>query len=154
MKLVSKLLASTLIAGSIVTAGYAQNGKPDEKVARQITELTKRWEEAEEAKDVPFLQKLIADECVIGNSQGQILNKAQFLAKMADPARPLKIKNVHDVALKQYGPVVILTESVTVDGMDHGHPFGGDFRFVRIFAMQDGRWQVVLNQGTPIQATK
>jgi ketosteroid isomerase-like protein len=151
VKPVSKLLALTLMAGSMVTAAYAQNGKPDDKVVQQITELTKRWEQAEEAKNVPFLQKLIADECVIGNSQGQILNKHQFLAKMADPARILKIKNVHDVALKQYGPVVILTESVLIDGRDHGEPFGGDFRFVRIFSMQDGRWQVVLNQGTPIQ---
>ena len=58
MKLVSKLFASTLIAGSMVTAGYAQNGKPDEKVARQITELTKHWEEAEEAKDVPFFAEV------------------------------------------------------------------------------------------------
>ena len=48
------------------------------------------------------------------------------------------------------GDVAILTEHVTVDGEDKGRHFGGEFRFVRVFAKQNGNWKVVMAQGAPI----
>jgi ketosteroid isomerase-like protein len=43
-----------------------------------------------------------------------------------------------------------LTEHVTVDGQDKGRPFGGEYRFLRVFAKQEGKWKVVLAQGSPM----
>ncbi len=39
---------------------------------------------------------------------------------------------------------------VTVDGHDKGVPFGGEYRFLRVFAKQSGEWKVVLAQGAPM----
>jgi ketosteroid isomerase-like protein len=123
----------------------------DDKTIREIKHLRDQWVEAEETKDIPFLDQLLADDVVIGNSQGQILTKPEFLDRMRSPGRTLKILNTRDVVVRLYGTVAILTEQITVDGLDNGHPFGGEFRFIRIFARQHGKWRVVLGQGTPIK---
>jgi ketosteroid isomerase-like protein len=152
MKIRQCIVAITLAVLTVALPAIGQNGQPQEKVAKEILALREHWLEAEETKDIPYMQQLIADECVIGNSQGQVLNKSQFLDRMRDPERILKVSNTRDLSVKQYGTVAIQTERVTIDGTDHGQPFGGEFRFVRIFAMQEGHWKVVLNQGTPIKA--
>jgi ketosteroid isomerase-like protein len=125
--------------------------RSDEKTSAEIKRLRDQWIEAEETKDIPFLEQLLADDVVIGNSQGQLLNKTQFLNRMRSPERTLKILNTRNVEVRLYGAVAILTEQVTIDGLDNGHPFGGEFRFIRIFAREHGRWRVVLGQGTPIK---
>jgi len=135
----------------LVTADAAVQTSLHEKTLLQIRELRDRWIEAEGKKDIPFLDKLLADDAVIGNSQGQILDKTQFLARMKAPDRILKVTNTRDVAVRLYGDVAILTEAITVNGTDKGKPFGGEFRFVRIFVLQKGNWQVVLGQGTPLK---
>jgi ketosteroid isomerase-like protein len=101
-----------------------------------------------------FLDKIFADDFVAFNPQGQMLNKAQQLANLSRPDRTLKVENARDTQVRFYGngDVAILTEHVTVDGMDKGKPFGGEYRFVRVFAKQHGEWKVVLVQGAPMPA--
>jgi ketosteroid isomerase-like protein len=64
--------------------------------------------------------------------------------------RVFKVLNPRETQVHFYGDVAILTEHVTVDGEDKGRRFGGEFRFVRIFAKQNGNWKVVMAQGAPI----
>jgi len=93
----------------------------------------------------------MADDCVVGNSQGQVLDKAHFMARMKDPQRILKVSNSHDVTARLFGNVAVMTEQVTVKGTDHGAPFGGEFRFVRVLVKEQGHWKVELVQGTPAE---
>jgi ketosteroid isomerase-like protein len=66
------------------------------------------------------------------------------------PDRTLKVLNPRETKVRFYGNVAILTEHVTVDGMDEGRPFGGEYRFLRVFAKQHGEWKVFLAQGAPM----
>jgi len=96
-----------------------------------------------------YLDNVLADEFFAMNPQGQLLDKAHQLANLERPDRTLKVLNPRDTQVHFYGDVAILTEHVTVDGMDKGRPFGGEYRFVRIFAKKNGQWQVVMAQGAP-----
>jgi ketosteroid isomerase-like protein len=135
----------------LVTTDAAVQTSFSQKTPLQIRQLRDKWIEAEEEKDIPFLDKLLADDAVIGNSQGQILDKSQFLARMRAPDRILKVTNTRDLTVRIYGDAAILTEAITVDGTDKGKPFGGEFRFIRVFVLQKGGWHVVLGQGTPLK---
>ena len=124
----------------------------DAKTIQDIRALRDRWIKAEESKDIPFLRDLLAPDAVVGNSQGQVLDKEHFLKVHADPDRTLKELNADDIQIHVYnGDTAILTEHIVIDGNDHGKPFGGNYRFVRIFVRQDGQWRVALGQGTPIK---
>jgi ketosteroid isomerase-like protein len=80
------------------------------------------------------------------------LNKTQQLENLKRPDRTLKVLNARETHVQFYAgrDVAILTEHVTVDGQDKGRPFGGEYRFLRVFAKQEGKWKVVLAQGSPM----
>jgi ketosteroid isomerase-like protein len=123
-----------------------------DKVAQEIKDLRNKWIAAEEAKNISYLDQLMTDDFVAGNAQGQVLKKPEYLESQRRPDRTLKVSPGRDTLVRLYGNVAILTENVTVDGQDKGRPFGGEFRFVRIFAKQEGKWRAVLGQGTPLVA--
>jgi ketosteroid isomerase-like protein len=127
----------------------------DDKVIQQVKDFRNRYIEAEETKDIASLQQVLTDEFVAMNPQGQVLDKPHFLERIKDPGRKFSLSEPRDTQVHLYGnrTVAILTEHVTVTGNDNGRQFGGEFRFVRIFAKQRGKWQVALAQGTPMTAS-
>lgn len=145
------LLVAALFAPVIA---LAQAQPADPHVREEIRDLRDRWIAAEERKDIPYLNQLLADDCVIGNSQGQVLDKTHFLERIGSPDRTLGIRNTRDVEIRLFGDTAVLTEEITVNGVDHGHAFGGDFRFVRVFHRHSGQWKVILGQGTPIRTSQ
>ena len=126
----------------------------NDKAVQEIVDLRNRFMDAEEKRDMAFLDKIFAEDFMAFNPQGQMLNKAQQMENLNRPDRTLKVENARDTRVRFYGhgDVAILTEHVTVDGTDKGKPFGGEYRFVRVFAKQNGEWKVVLVQGAPMPA--
>jgi ketosteroid isomerase-like protein len=145
---ISSVILTLLLALGVASIAKAQTASP--QVTQEITNLRNEWMAAEMRKDIPFLDHLMADDFVVGNSQGQVMNKAEYLESQRRPDRILKISPGRDVQVRQYGVVAVLTEFLTLNASDKGVPFGGEFRFVRIFAKEDGRWRPVLAQGTPV----
>jgi ketosteroid isomerase-like protein len=148
-KRIALLAAFTLLAA---TPSFGSSKDSEAKTIQEIRNLRDRWIKAEETKDIPFLRDLLTNDAMVGNSQGQVLDKEHFLKVHADPERTLKELNADNIQIHIYnGDTAVLTEHIVIDGNDHGKPFGGNFRFVRIFVRQDNRWRVALGQGTPIK---
>lgn len=122
-----------------------------ESVVRELTALKEQLHKAERERNPDFLQQLYADELVAGTSQGDVLNKAQLLARVKSPDHSYDELHSDNVQIRVYGDVAVMTDHTTVKGTDKGRPFGGDFRFVRIFVKKHGKWQIVLIQGTPVR---
>jgi len=124
----------------------------NDKVAQEVIAFRNRYIEAEENRDMAFLEKILADDFFALNPQGKLLDKAGQLENLKRPDRTLKVLNPRETHVQFYanGQVAILTEHVTVDGTDKGKPFGGEYRFLRVFAKQNGNWKVVLAQGSPM----
>jgi ketosteroid isomerase-like protein len=120
--------------------------------AQEVIEFRNRYIEAEENRDMAFLDKILADDFFALNPQGKLLDKAGQLENLKRPDRTLKVLNAREMHVQFYahGEVAVLTEHVTVDGTDKGKAFGGEYRFLRVFAKQNGSWKVVLAQGSPM----
>src|SRR5512135_3553184 len=132
---------------------HAQTAAPkNDKAAQEVIEFRNRYIEAEENRDIAYLDKILADDFFALNPQGKLLNKAGQLENLKRPDRTLKVLNARETHVQFYanGAVAVLTEHVTVDGTDKGRPFGGEYRFLRVFAKQNGEWKVVLAQGSPM----
>ncbi len=140
---------AAFLAMPMLTQGQTSMAK-NNKAVQEIIEFRNRYIEAEENKDIAYLDKIFADDFFALNPQGQLLDKAQMLENMKRTDRTFKVFNPRETRVHFYGNVAILSEHVTVDGEDKGRAFGGEFRFIRIFAKQHGNWQVVLAQGAPI----
>lgn len=148
------VLALILAAPFVV---LSQSSAPNtDKATLELIEFRNRYIEAEENRDMAFLDKILADDFFAMNPQGRLLNKAQQLENLKRPDRVLKVLNPRETQVHFYGDgkVAILTEHVTVDGTDKGVHFGGEYRFLRVFAKQNGEWKVVLAQGSPMPEAK
>jgi ketosteroid isomerase-like protein len=146
-------LAPPLMAHAQMAAKPAQQpAQQNDKAAQEVIDFRNRYIEAEENRDVAYLDKILADDFFALNPQGKLLDKAGQLANLKRADRTLKVSNARDTHVQFYanGAVAILTEHVTVDGHDKGVPFGGELRFLRVFAKQNGSWRVVLAQSSPI----
>ncbi len=124
----------------------------NDKATQEVIDFRNRYIEAEENRDVAFLDKILADDFFALNPQGKLLDKAGQLANLNRPERTLKVLNPRETHVQFYGngTVAVLTEHVTVDGHDNGKAFGGEYRFLRVFSKQNGGWKVVLAQGAPM----
>jgi ketosteroid isomerase-like protein len=142
-------LAVLLAMPSFAQARQPQTNNND-KAVQEIIDFRNRYIEAEENKDVAYLDKIFADDFFALNPQGLLLDKPHMLENMKRADRVFKVVNPRETRVHFYGDVAILTEHVTVDGEDKGRHFGGEFRFVRVFAKQNGNWKVVLAQGAPL----
>jgi ketosteroid isomerase-like protein len=132
-------------------AAHAQAGK-DDKAVKEVVDFRNKYIEAEENRDVAYLDTILTDDFFALNPQGRLLNKAQQLENLKRPDRTLKVTNARDTHVQFYGngSVAVLTEHVTVEGVDKGVPFGGELRFLRVFTKQNGQWKVVLAQSAPV----
>jgi ketosteroid isomerase-like protein len=151
MKITRIALIAVFVALPLLAQGQTPAGKND-KAVQEVVAFRNRYIEAEENRDMAFLDKILADDFFALNPQGKLLNKEQQLENLKRPDRTLKVLNPRETKVQFYGDgkVAILTEHVTVDGTDKGRPFGGEYRFLRVFAKQNGEWKVVLAQGSPM----
>jgi ketosteroid isomerase-like protein len=151
MKIIRMAALAAVLAVPVLAHGQASAAKSD-KAAQEVIEFRNRYIEAEENRDIAFLERILADDFFALNPQGKLLNKTQQLENLKRPDRTLKVLNAREMHVQFYGggDVAILTEHVTVDGQDKGRPFGGEYRFLRVFAKQEGKWKVVLAQGSPM----
>jgi ketosteroid isomerase-like protein len=149
MKIVSVMILAAFLAVPL----FPQTDS-DNKTRQEIVDLRNRYIEAEENKDLAYLDKVLADDFFAINTQGQLLDKAQQLQNMKRTDRVIKVLNPRETQVRFYsdGNVAILSEHVTVDGEDKGRHFGGEFRFVRVFVRQHGNWQVAMAEGSPLPA--
>jgi ketosteroid isomerase-like protein len=151
MKMNRIAMLAAFLAVPFLAHGQAPAPKND-KAAQEVIEFRNRYIEAEENRDIAFLERILADDFFALNPQGKLLDKAGQLENLKRPDRTLKVLNPRETQVRFYagGDVAILTEHVTVDGQDKGRPFGGEYRFLRVFAKQEGKWKVVLAQGSPM----
>jgi ketosteroid isomerase-like protein len=151
MRIARVAVVTAFLAMPLLAHGQSPMAKND-KAAQEVIEFRNRYIEAEENRDIAFLDKILADDFFALNPQGKLLNKSQQLANLKRPDRTLKVLNARETHVQFYanGDVAILTEHVTVDGKDKGVPFGGEYRFLRVFAKQNGSWKVVLAQSSPM----
>jgi ketosteroid isomerase-like protein len=151
MRIARVAVVAAFLAVPLLAHGQAPAAKND-KAAQEVIEFRNRYIEAEENRDIAFLDKILADDFFALNPQGKLLNKSQQIENLKRPDRTLKVLNARETHVQFYanGDVAILTEHVTVDGKDKGVPFGGEYRFLRVFNRQNGSWKVVLAQSSPM----
>jgi ketosteroid isomerase-like protein len=131
---------------------FAQDtGAAAKATEAQIKDIMARWMKAEPARDKAFFEKVLGDELVAGTNLGDFLSKKQLIDRITSPGRVMTELQIDNVKVMVYGDVALQTDHTVVHGTLDGKPFGGVFRYLRVFVKRNGNWQVVLLQGTPLK---
>jgi len=102
-------------------------------------------------KDLAALEKIWTDDYTFIDAHGRVLTKADRLADLRSSATSLDtIRHEEPPRVRVHGDIGILTSDVTITGRYGGKEVSGQFRSTHIWILAGGRWQLMMNQLTPI----
>lgn len=129
------------VAASIVTMAPAAAGSSGHPaVAAQ-----QAWIRAYAAADEKALSALVRGDATISESSGTILAKAELLKRAELPAVGLKM-SLSQVAVREYGPVVVITALVE----ELRGPVQTNFRVTETYVRDGPAWQLAASQWTRV----
>ena len=95
------------------------------------------------SSDVGVLDELLSPSLIFTNHLGQVISKSDDLE--GHKQRDLVIENLKlsEQQIKLVGELAIVTVLAIISGSYKGSPANGNFRFTRVWANENGAWQVV-----------
>ena len=138
-----RLLIITLSALLFSNLALAQTEKAAQNSAdeKAVTQLVHEWLDALVKADLATLDRIIADDYIVTNSDGSVLGKQSL-----DPLIKFESATVEDLKVRLYGEAAVVTGTTTYKGSFNGRAFNSRGRFTDVWLKREGRWQVVASQ--------
>ena len=102
--------------------------------------------------DAAILQRLLADDYLLINSQDKREDKAQFVADYTAKGFTMEPFAIDDQVIKVWSDGAVLGGAVTMKGMSEGKPYSVRIRFSDIWTKRDGKWQVIYTHANRVAA--
>lgn len=104
--------------------------------------------EAMLTSDVSMLDRLIADDLVFTAFTGHLATKADDLEMHRSGSIKIESLEVLGREVRLLPEVAVVIAHVRISGFFNHEPAGGEFRFLRVWAMKPDGWQIVAGQCT------
>jgi len=133
------LSAVVLLLGvSSIAFGQYKKGSVEDR----LIQMDRAWTFAELKGDKKAAGAIVADDYVGTTQQGNIENKAQYLAQLAPNADMVRSD---DYKVRIFGNTAIMTHRGTVEGVRNIK-----FRSTHIWMKRGGKWLIVAHHGSQI----
>jgi hypothetical protein len=132
------------VALSFAPSLFSSGAPGGSALGSEVLEANQAYLRAHIDRDVAALDRLLADEFVIGGRYGGVTTKAQRLALLSDPDFSFVGINGWDTRVtadENYGEVS--GYAVLTGGYSGHETTSSPYRYTRRFERRDGRWQVV-----------
>jgi len=119
-----------------------------------LAEAAEAFEHAQISGDRAALERLVAPDYRLINSDGQEESRQQLIDSWAADGFDPEPVEVRDPIAHVWHDGAVLGGRVTLRGLSQGNPFSVELRYVDIWRLRDGRWQVVLGQAVRVGPTQ
>ena len=161
MQRVRTWTAVCVIAGMAAVPAIARTGQefkngqappqaeltPEEQ---ELVQLERAWDAAFVAKDIRFIERVLADEFVATYGDGTRGDKAAELAQTLDFDQQVNSSVLDSFRVRIYGDTALVWFSRHMTGPKSGKVVSVSYRFVDVFVKRAGRWQCVSSQSTKV----
>jgi len=134
---------------ALATPAAAQN-RPVRSDQQVLIQLEKDWDAAFRAKDIPFLENILADEFVATYGDGSLGNKAKEIELAKEFNKQVDSSVQDEFSVKIYGDTAVVWFRQTLTGPSKGKQLEVIYRYVDVFVLRAGRWQCVSSQSTRV----
>lgn len=134
-------LAAVVAAFVVTPALYATT--PHTMLPPALAKAVAAFDQAQIHSDGAALQRLLADDYVLFNSQGKVENKQDFIRDYTTPGFTMKPFTVEQEVVRQWPGGAVMGGVATLEGTSDGKPYRVRLRFADIWGLRDGRWQVI-----------
>jgi ketosteroid isomerase-like protein len=117
-------------------------------VEEELLKLEKEFARAIVKSDAEAIRQFLADDWVIIDADGGIIEKAPFLGVVESGALTHEMMESDDVEVRIYGDSAVVSGLTRTKGKFMGQDFSTQERATDVFVMQNGRWQCVFSQLT------
>ena len=143
------LLGCALAVVWAVTMSAAQS--PPAKSDQQILiELEQAWNKALYAKDIAFIENVLADEFIVTYDDGSRGDKGRELALTAEFNQRVESALQDEFTVKVYGDTAVVWFTLRLVGIRQGQRAEVTFRYTDVFVLSDGEWRCVSSQSTKV----
>jgi ketosteroid isomerase-like protein len=114
----------------------------------EVLKLEKEFSEAIVKNDAEAVGRFLADDWIIIDPDGGIIDKATFLDVIKSGTLTHEMMESDDARVRIYGNTGMVTALTKTKGQFSGQAFTTQERTTDIFVKQNGRWQCALSQLT------
>jgi ketosteroid isomerase-like protein len=115
---------------------------------KELLKLENEFARAVASNNADALDKLLADDWIIVEPDGGMIDKARFLEVIRSGALSHESMESTDLKVRVYGNTAVVTGLTTSKGKFMGQDFTSCERATDIFVKQADRWQCVFTQLT------
>ena len=149
MKWLRQLPCFLLLTACVVSA-FASQDLPVRSDQQILIELEQAWNEAFYRKDIPVIQRILAEEFIATYDDGRRGDRASELALVFDFNQRVESAIQNEFTVKVYDDAAVVWFTLNLVGIRDGEPAEVAFRFTDVFVWRDDRWQCVSSQSTKI----
>jgi ketosteroid isomerase-like protein len=131
-----------LLALAAVGQAAAQKSKDDSQETKLLI-MEHLWNEAQVNRDARVLDAMIGNEFVNTEYDGEVSDKARFLADIKDPQFKPTSLTIHDVKVNMYADSAVVVGIYHTKGMYENKTYDHVGRFTDTWVYAEGRWQCV-----------
>ena len=114
----------------------------------ELLKLEEAFSEAIIRNDVEGLGRLVADDWIIIDPNGEIVDRARFFEVIKSGALTHDTMESEDFRVHVYGDSAVVTAITSAKGKFMGQEFSTRERATDVFVKRDGRWQCALTHLT------
>jgi ketosteroid isomerase-like protein len=122
--------------------------KNSNEMEKEVMKVEEEFGEAMIKNDADRIGTLLADDWIIIDPDGAIMDKARFLSAIRSGALTHEAMDSQEVRVRIYGTTAIVTALTSSKAKYMGQEFSTRERATDVFVKRDGRWQCVTTQLT------
>ena len=115
---------------------------------QELLTLEKAFAEAIVRNDLEGIGRLVTDDWIIIDPNGEIVDRARFFDVIKSGALTHEMMESEDFRVRAYGDSAVVTGLTRTKGKFMGQEFSTQERATDVFVKHDGRWQCVLTHLT------
>jgi len=144
---ISLTLCLVLLSSLLMARDPENDAATDES---KLIALENAWNQAQLHHDAKALNSLVSDGFVYTDYDGTVMNKAQFLADLKDPAYRASVIANEEARVVSYPNAAIVIGTYHTKGTYKRQPFEHYGRFTDTWLYQNNKWQCVASHTTLI----
>jgi len=119
----------------------------------ELLKIENEFAEAIVRNDLEGIGRLVADDWIIIEPDGGIVDRARFFDVIKSGALTHEMMESEDLRVRVYGDSAVVTAITRTKGKFMRHEFSTQERATDVFVKRDGRWQCVLTHLTRFPKT-
>jgi len=120
----------------------------EQRSEEELLKLEKEFAKAIVRNDLEGIGRLVTDDWIIIDPNGEIVDRARFFEVIKSGALTHDLMESEDFRVRVYGDSAVVSAVTRSKGKFMGQEFSTQERATDVFVKRDGRWQCVLTHLT------